>query len=86
MAKRTFGAVGAETDLNRCGAEAYCSMEALSSALEDWRRAQQIFDRTDDPVLTELAVIRLEAAHRRFGCLAAELVRMRVDDRGGDQC
>lgn len=49
-----------------------CCREALISALDEWRRAQEVFDSTDDPVSAELAAIRLEAAGKRYGCLAAQ--------------
>lgn len=45
--------------------------DALRAALKEWRYAFEVFDSADDPKIAELALIRLEAAHRRFGCLAA---------------
>lgn len=48
-----------------------CSREALSRALAEWRLAQELFDSAEDTTVMELAAIRLDAAHRRFGCLAA---------------
>lgn len=52
--------------------EQICSREALIDALAEWRLAEQLFDSADEPVAMELAAIRLEAAHRRFGCLASK--------------
>ena len=45
---------------------------SLFDALNEWRRAMELFDAADEPLMTELASIRLEAAHKRFGCIAAE--------------
>lgn len=45
---------------------------SLFEALNEWRRALELFDAADEPLMTELASIRLDAARRRFGCIAAE--------------
>ena len=45
---------------------------SLLAALNEWKLALELFDSADEPIITELASIRLEAAHRKFGCLAAE--------------
>ena len=59
------GSAGAEPEKN----------EELRAALADWRDALSAFDAAEEPLPMELASIRLEAAHRRFGCLAAQSAR-----------
>ena len=49
--------------------------DALRAALGDWQYALGVFDAAEDPKLLELASIRLEAAHRRYGCLASDVKR-----------
>lgn len=52
--------------------ESLCGMEALKAALSDWRAAITAFDSAEEPLVMELAAIRMQESSRRYGCLAAQ--------------
>ena len=52
--------------------EGLCGMDALKAALCDWRAAIAAFDAAEEPLIMELAAIRMQESGRRYGCLAAQ--------------
>jgi len=55
--------------IKRTSLETYSFERAVQEALEEWSTAKNYFEQVTEPELVEYAVLRLEAAEKRFSYL-----------------